>query len=145
MPKTINFDDIPEWWTLCQNADCPRAERCLRYLACQQAPAKVTNWKCVLPNAWADGACPYYREAGPVRMARGFVRIYERLKGRDARHDIRLALTDYFGSKGSYYRYRDGERLLKPDQQQWVRDLLARYGYSEGVEFDDYVVTYDYS
>ena len=76
-------------------------------------------------------------------MARGFVGIYKQLKSRDARHDIRMALTDYLGSKGAYYRYRDGERLLTPAQQQWILNLLARYHVTEGVRFDEYIDTYD--
>ena len=145
MPHEINFNDIPDWWALCQNADCPLSDSCLRHQALLQVPARVTKWLCVLPTAWRNGDCQYYRKAEAVRMAQGFAGIYNSLKSRDARHDIRLALTDYFGSKGSYYRYRDGDRLLTPQQQQWIRTLLLRYGYAEGIEFDNYVITYDFS
>ena len=78
-------------------------------------------------------------------MARGFVGIYKQLKSRDARHDIRIALTDYFGSKGSYYRYKDGERLLNPAQQQWILNLLARHQMTVGIQFDEYIDTYDFT
>ena len=61
------------------------------------------------------------------------------------RHSIRIALTDYFGSKGSYYRYKDGERLLNPAQQQWILNLLARHQMTDGIQFDEYIDTYDFT
>ena len=78
-------------------------------------------------------------------MARGFVGIYKQLKSRDARHDIRIALTDYFGSKGSYYRYKDGERLINPKLQQEIIDIVHRYDPDAEVCFDKTFEDYDFT
>jgi len=139
----LNFSDIPSWWPLCYQSDCPQAAHCLRYSLCANGANEASKWPCVLPHARKNGKCDFFQEDKTVRMARGFVGIYKQLKSRDARHDIRMALTDYLGSKGAYYRYRDGERLLTPVQQQWILNLLARYHVTEGVRFDEYIDTYD--
>lgn len=78
-------------------------------------------------------------------MARGFHGIMQQVRSRDARHDIRIALTDYFGSKGSYYRYKDGERQMSPEQQQWVEALLRKNGITGELVFDEYEETYDFT
>ena len=54
-------------------------------------------------------------------------------------------MTDYLGSKGTYYRYKDGERLINPELQQWIQDLFRRYGVEEQVLFDEYFETYDFT
>jgi hypothetical protein len=72
--------------------------------------------------------------------------LFACVHSRDARVEIRLAITDYLGSKGTYYRYKHGERLLNPEQQQWILQLFSRYGYNaEGLSFDEYVSSYYYT
>jgi len=55
-----------------------------------------------------------------------------------------MELTDYLGSKGTYYRYKDGERLLSPEQQQWMAELFAKYGYDRDIRFDAYEDEYNF-
>ena len=63
-----------------------------------------------------------------VRMAKGFHSLFNSFKSLDLRYDFRTQLTEYLGSKGTYYRYKDGERLLNPKQQQWILDFLKKMG-----------------
>lgn len=74
-----------------------------------------------------------------------FQTIVDSLNSRDLRHDFRLQLTDFLGSKGAYYRHKDGERLLKPQQQMWIQDFLKEKGYEKEVVFDEYIDTYDFN
>jgi hypothetical protein len=46
-------------------------------------------------------------------------------------YNFRISLTDYFKSRGAYYRSKDGERLLNATQQQKIRSVLQRYLLSE--------------
>lgn len=142
----IDFKEIPDWWALCPGYECPRAGECLRHQAFLQVPATVERWTCVLPAALETaGGCRHFQQAEKVRMARGFHGIMQQVRSRDARHDIRIALTDYFGSKGSYYRYKDGERQMSPEQQQWVEALLRKNGITGELVFDEYEETYDFT
>ncbi len=143
--KMIDVKEIPAWWAICQNRECKRADECLRYKAFRSMPKEVESWKCILPKVEEDGTCRQYRKAEQTMLARGFKKMYASITSRDARHDIRMALTDYFGSKGSYYRYRDGERILNAEQQQWIIKLLSRYGMDGEGCFDEYLAGYDFS
>lgn len=142
----IDFEQIPEWWALCGNSQCPHAQECLRHLAFNQVPSTVTRWACVLPTAMQDGQCRYFQKAVKLRMARGFKGFYNSLKNKYIQHEVRIRLTAYLGSKGSYYRYRDGERWLTPEQQQVIADVAQRLGLKEEpVVFDEYRESYDFT
>lgn len=142
----VDFKEIPGWWPVCGNGDCPMAGGCLRHAAWQNVPPTVTKWPCVLPTALKDGKCNYFAPKEKVRMARGFENMFARVRSRDARAEMRLAITNYLGSKGTYYRYKHGERQLNPERQQWILQLFSRYGYdSEELLFDEYVVSYDFN
>ena len=140
----IDFAQIPDWWEVCQNTGCPKAAGCLRQLAFRNMPDTVTKWPCVMPWAMKDGECKSFFSSEKVRLARGFNKMFARVRNRDDKYNMRRDLTDYLGSKGSYYRYKDGERILNPEQQQWILQLFLRYGYEEPLEFDEYVDNYDF-
>ena len=77
-------------------------------------------------------------------MARGFDRMFSQINSRDARAYLRVNITELFGSKGEYYRYKHGERLLNPEQQQHIRHLLDQCG-SGHLDFDHYENNYDFN
>lgn len=112
--QEIDFKEIPSWWEICQNADCPMAGKCLRHQTFLNISNEIKKWPCILPNVINDGNFEFFYQTKKVRMAKGFQTIVDSLNSRDLRHDFRLQLTDYLGSKGAYYRHKDGERLLKP-------------------------------
>ena len=141
----IDFSKIPIWWPLCPGYDCPRSGECLRHQAFCQAPEDVTQWVCILPQASVGGTRGCFQSGDKVRMARGFRALVSKMSSRDMRHNVRMSLTRYFGSKGSYYRYKDGERLMNPKQQQEVHDIFRRYGFEDDIVFDEYIETYDYT
>lgn len=145
MMAEIDFSQIPVWWPVCMNDGCPMAADCLRRKACREAPADVTRWAAVMPLALSDGQCRYYQKAEVVRMARGLNAIYINVRSREAQHKIRMILTGHFGSKGAYYRYKDGERWLNPDEQQFVVDTVRLYAGDVEVSFDQYKATYDFT
>lgn len=140
----INFKEIPSGWGICQNSDCPMAKECLRHQAFLCIPEEIKKWPCILPNALKDGNCPFFHQAMKVRMAKGFQSLVDSLNSHDLRHDFRTQLTDYLGSKGAYYRHKDGERMLNPQQQKWIQDFLINHGYKKEVVFDEYINTYDF-
>lgn len=140
----FDFNLAPEWWPVCQNADCPQSATCLRYVACQNMPPMLTVWPCVMSGAMKDGSCSFFVKNEKVRFARGFKIMFARVKSRDDIYTMRRELTDYLGSKGTYYRYKYGEKPLSPEQQQWILRLFAQHGYTEGLEFDEYIDGYDF-
>ncbi|MBR1547668.1 MAG: hypothetical protein IJ637_02950 [Prevotella sp.] len=97
---------------------------------------------CLLPRAWAEEPCRYFAATEKVLMAAGFEQAFARLRSRDARMGVRLQLTALLGSKGSYYRYKHGERLLTEEQQRLVAETFREHGYDGPLEYDRYIETY---
>ncbi len=143
--NTIDFDDISENWVLCQNALCPKAVQCLRHQASLQAPPYLDRWKCLLTNALDEEPCKFFQSTEKVTMARGLNSIYQQVADKKMRSAIRLRLTSFFGSKGAYYRYKDGERTMNPLMQQQVRDIVHQYAPAAKVSFDETFEAYDFT
>ena len=141
----IDYKKIPDWWAVCPHSNCPMAETCLRQQACRQMPQKVKLWTCVLPHVQKDGMCPYYLKYEKVMMAKGLNNIYNNVRAREARSRIRVTLTDYLGSKGTYYRYKDGERLINPKLQQEIINIVHRYAPGVEVTFEKLYMDYDFT
>ena len=141
----FDFNKIPDWWALCPNSDCEMAKTCLRHQVCLQVPQKYKLWTCVLPNAIEDGKCRFYRKAAKVTMAQGIAAVYKNVQSREARSQIRYGLTAHLGSKGTYYRYKDGERLIGPRLQQEIIDIVHQYAPGVEVSFDKTFEDYDFT
>ena len=141
----FDFDKIPERWPLCPKSDCEMAETCLRHQVYLQVPKKYKKWTCVLANAIIDGKCSYYQKAEKVTMAQGIAAIYQNVQSREARSKIRYSLTAFLGSKGTYYRYKDGERLINPQLQQDIIDIVHQYAPDVEVGFDKTFEDYDFT
>ena len=143
--EEIDFRKIPEWWAMCQKVDCPRAGECLRFQACMAVPERMRSWRCLMLQFLKDEECRFFQKMEPTRMARGLNRLYKKVRDAHVRHEIRMTLTEHFGSKGTYYRYKDGERWLNPEQQRVVLDLVHRCGCEAVDIFDEYADTYDFT
>lgn len=141
MNKDFDHHQVPFDWLLCYVSDCSRKEECMRYKACQWMPSGVTHHPCVLPSAAAKKQCPHFRPVKKVRVATGFRNIFVDVKARDIAQ-MRSELAAYLGSRATFYRYRKGDYLLSPSQQEWIRHLFRRYGYGEGITFDGYKDVY---
>ena len=138
----IDKEMVPPGYVMCFNSDCPRHEECLRWIVGQQASDNLRVATTVLPSVLKLSRCTYYRKAETLRMAWGFSKLFEDVKRKDAK-PLRDAMVDYLGGNGTYSRYRLGRRMLSPQQQDYILNLFRRRGYTEGLEFDNYVTTYD--
>ena len=76
-------------------------------------------------------------------MAYGFKLLFKEVKQKDYTR-LREQMKAYLGSHGAYYRYNRGEKLLNPEQQQWIVNLFRTYGYTENLTFEQYREVYDF-
>ena len=143
--KDIQYDfrNVPPSYPVCFNTDCTKGGECLRRLAAQHVPQKRLFGPSVYPSTWADGNCPLFETDEPQRMAWGFTRLFAEVKRKDDA-DLRKVIKRYLGGNGNYYRYHHGERLLSPTQQEWILDLFRRYGYTEDLGFEGYVLSFNF-
>ena len=79
----------------------------------------------------------------PQVFAYGFSTIYDRVLKEDYT-TLRKAMTSHLSGKRYYYEYMRGERALSPEQQSWIRNLFASYGYLDNVVFDRLEPAFDF-
>ena len=83
-----------------------------------------------------DRKCPHYRDSAPVRYARGFMGMQQKMY--PGQYDIFMsALVSQFG-RNPYFERRKGERPLSPKEQDIVRRALRKAGVTEQLDFDSY-------
>lgn len=140
----FDFSLVPAAWQLCFCDGCPQHEQCLRYQAGQFVPDSITWGPAVYPSAYRNGQCPHFKPIRTIRAAYGFATLFSEVKEKDAKplHD---KLKAYLGGHGTYYRYNSGEKLLVPEQQEWILALFRRYGYADNLRFDHNVDVLDFS
>ncbi|MBQ6063093.1 MAG: hypothetical protein IJK42_03515 [Prevotella sp.] len=142
--QPFNLSFVPPMWQLCFCDGCPRHAECLRYATGQHVPEDRTWGPAIFPTAYRNGPCRHFKAIRTVKAAYGFAPLFREVKQKDFT-PLRNKMKAYLGGHGTYYRYNRGERLLTPAQQQWILDLFARHGYTEGLAFAHYVEVIDFS
>ncbi|MDO4950438.1 MAG: DUF6078 family protein [Bacteroidales bacterium] len=142
----IEINNVPTSWVMCANGECQKTAECLRHIVFSNAPKGWRYAKCMLPAAWADGKYSCFVRAEKVVLAKGFDKGFSSLTSRDARHDIRVILSEQLGSKGTYDRLKKGERLLTRDEMQMIATVFRQYtDFADADIFDELVQTYDFT
>ena len=135
--------EIPANYLYCFNEECPKAKECMRHFATQYVDAAQTKGYAVFPTVLRNRECDYFKQKQSITLAYGFSHLFADVM---ARHItvIRSKMKNYLGGNGSYYRYFHGERMLSPEQQAWILNLFAQYGYKDGLRFDEYKKMWDW-
>ena len=143
--KTLfNYADAPKSWYNCFNSACPKAGECMHFMTGKNVPADVTLGNAIYPNACKNGECRFFKQIRMIRGAYGFNSMLNDLKRKDEEL-LRGMITDYLGSNTTYYKFNRGEKLLTPEQQEWILALFRKYGYTGEKEFEGYRYIYDFS
>lgn len=77
----------------------------------------------------------------PEQYARGITHLLDRVPHNDAVF-IKQQMIAHFGQT-NYYRFFRKERLVKPHEQKYIRQLFQKRGVTEEPVFDEYVEYYD--
>lgn len=136
-------DQIPPSYARCFRSDCPKADTCARFLAGKYIREGQVCGEAVYPSAWQGGDCTMYKQTRVIRAAYGFKTLFAEVKRKDDT-PLRNRIKAYLGGNTTYYRYHHGEKLLTPEQQEWIVDLFRRAGYTEELRFDGYRELYDF-
>ena len=143
--KELKVKDIPWGYARCFNDACKRKDTCMHYLA--RVLTNQLDWfigQAVFPTAWQDGECRCYREKRLVRKAWGFSHLYDNVP-RHQKAEARHCVRSYFSAgMGPYYRAHHGENKLTPKQQDDIMQILARFGSTDGIKFDQYETDWDF-
>jgi len=144
MKEEIDFTKVPYQYSVCLNRECSKADTCLRQLTVESIPEKNEHWVIISPKylTTLQGNCPHYRSSIKVTYAKGFIKMLENLPYKQMQTVI-SHLISFFGRR-TYYRVRKGERLLTPNEQQRILNILKNCGINQQQDFDTYIEDYEW-
>ena len=143
LEQAFKYGYVPCSVTYCFTEPCPMKDKCIHYLSGLYKNEETDRGDAIFPNALKDGKCKYFAPLRVVKMAWGFDHLFTEMKVKDA-PALRAEMRDYLGSKGQYYRYTLGQLKLLPEQQEYIKQLFASYGY-KNVDFDNFADEIDFT
>lgn len=137
----FDYARIPHSFAHCFNNDCPRASECLRQLVAQYIPADVLTVTAVNPHSIdAEASCPHFLPQKKIRIAWGIKGLFDQVPHKEA-IAMRRELIAHF-SKTRYYRLQRKEQYLKPEEQEYIRQVFQKHGIEAGPAFEYYTEEY---
>lgn len=137
MPKKL-YTSVPPDYAVCIHDDCPLAKGCLHQIAYPQLLPERDTLRLVNPERCTKNTqCPYYRDAKPVRYAKGFTQIQKHMFP-DQYDQFSKLLIAKFG-RNPYYERRKGLTVLSPKEQELILDMLRKVGADDQMDFDSYL------
>ena len=130
------YQDMPENYLHCFNETCELAETCLHQIVARLGISTDCVVKAVNPKYCNGAACRYYKSNKPMRMAYGMSHAYDKVLATDI-VSLRRAISRHFGNS-MYYKRRNGEMAITPEEQDFINKLFHEYGYPDDVSFDRY-------
>lgn len=142
MEDTFDYRDIPVNFGYCATMACDKADTCLRHLALRHASAEQAFLSILNPRRQEamKGKCEFYLSAAPVRYAKGFMRTLNAMPAGSVRA-FRYRVMAWMGRK-NFYLSRQGNRLLSPDEQQYIVKAAKALGLELDEYFDGYVLAH---
>lgn len=139
----INYKEVPYYWALCFQDDCPMASTCLRFAAGEQIPEQLTQHMAVMKGARNGTTCSMYREMKLVTIAYGMTNLFNGLP-REVAIGMRNKVMNLFGSRAHYYRYRAGKYPIAPDIQEKINQIFRKYNIKHPAKFDRTLLSFDF-
>lgn len=130
--------EIPIDYAVCQQQDCPRAEKCLHQIAYRPLHRTTGNRITAaephpLYPGWGLPLLPRLRSR---HLRTGFHRKQSRMFPAQYQQFMSI-LMSHFG-RNPYFERRRGEFPLSPKEQRIVLNALRRVGVTEELRFDHY-------
>lgn len=136
---------VPQTFVCCLAENCMVKNECLRHCAVEGLADEVETVSAFTPRQIhpADGkACPRFRSAEPVKMARGFMNALGTVPTANVKSV--MAAVSELTNQSYYYRLRRGQYTMSPEMQTKIADILVSNGASAPIVFDEYSESYDW-
>ena len=144
MNPNIDYGSFPIRFAHCFNEQCKRGEQCLRRQMALRMPNTQCSVMAVNPYHYKSPTgedCQQFFLDKPQRHALGFSQMLENLPHKKV-SGIKSEIKAYLGL-ATYYRCSRKERLIKPKEQEYIKELFRQQNISGELEFDEYVDYYD--
>ena len=87
--------------------------------------------------------CPMFRSDEKVCWAKGMTNIFTDDMPKKVEKAVRQALETRY-NRTYFFEYRNGTRLIPPAMQEEIRNLFRQNGWTEDVQFDEFVDAYQW-
>ena len=116
--------------------ECKRHDSCLHWLINPYVSGDTLNVMSVNPRnpEVNSNHCPFYRENKIVKNAKGMNHLLDEIPYNDAKA-IKRELIRVFSRK-RFYEYRNGTRLISPEQQAIIAQICKAHGWNKKVTYD---------
>lgn len=143
MDTNFDYNLMPYDFVHCLNAECLRADTCLRHQMALRIPADRKTVTVVTPSSIkASGEdCPHFKVDQMVSYARGITHLLDHLPHNKS-VIIKKQLLDHFG-RSLYYRFWRKEYMISPAQQKDIRNIFHKNGIKEEPMFDEFISHYE--
>lgn len=144
MNSNIDYDSFPARFAHCFNEQCNRGEQCLRRQMALRMPNTQPSVTAVNPNHYQSPTgedCRLFFLDKPQPYALGFSKMLDNLPHKKV-SGIKSQMKAYLGL-ATYYRCSRKERLIKPKEQERIKQIFRQQNISGELEFDEYVDYYD--
>lgn len=144
MSPDFNYNEVPLTFLHCLNKQCKKASKCLRYMVTAYVPARYSAISTVNPNfiASCKDACPYFMPDEKKRFALGITYLLDKIPHSQAVSIKREMIAEL--QRATYYRCWRKERLIKPGEQERIRQIFLKWGINEEPVYDEYVEQYEW-
>lgn len=142
--ENFDYSLVPYSFMHCIHASCVHANDCLRYRVMQHATSDRESLSIVNPARIPGNGnkCRHFLADKKVQFALGITHLLNNVPYNKAL-EIKRELKSYL-ERSTYYRIRNKERLIKPEEQNYIRQLFLRKGINEEPVFDAYIEQYEW-
>lgn len=144
MDKKIDFNDAPKNYLYCNHSKCPRRNKCLRYQAMLAIPQDTPYYTAINLNyiTGNEDNCTFFNPFRTSLFASGIDHLLDNIP-----HATAIAIhKDIYSLMGRniYYRIRNKERLLHPEEQKQIAAIFLKHGIKFKPVYDKYIEKYDW-
>lgn len=144
MKEDFNYNEVPRDYLHCLHAQCPRSAHCLRFQVAQHA-SPTTLFFSVINPAYVMGKednCTHFKQDSLSRFAIGITHLFDNIPHAKA-VKVKQMLLHHF-ERNMYYRIRNKERHISPEEQQAISYIFEKEGIKEEPLYDEYIYKYQW-
>lgn len=135
--------NAPITFIFCFNKECSKKKDCLHFQAgsVQVKRPIITTVNYNVTTNCGD-VCPYFKKIEIKEYIKGMTQLYDNIPMKQV-DGIRNELVSHFG-KTTYYRYIKGEKLLSPEEQQYISQVFIHQGITQEPQYDEHFNSYNW-
>lgn len=144
MEKEFDYSLVPQLYTHCFHAACPRADQCLRQLVARHVPAQMLQIRVLNPTAYpADSAdCPLFRPIKVIKIGWGLRQGLHHMTYEDGLK-MKKWLNRFY-TRMTLSRVMNHKRGIPPAEQKSIIRAFRSFGMTDENVFDEVTYTYEW-